>query len=132
MTLTDPIADMLTRIRNAVRVKKSKVDIRRSRLCAGMIAILKREGFIEDFKDVDAGPQGMIRVYLKYGPDGEETIQSIDRVSKPGRRVYQPVADIEPVLNGMGVSIFSTPRGILTDRECREQNVGGEHLATIC
>ncbi len=131
MTLTDPIADMLTRIRNATRVRKSKVDIRRSRICLGMIRLLKREGFVEDFKEVDEGPQGAIRVYLKYGEDGEDVIRRIERVSKPGRRVYRQVAEIQPVLSGMGMSIFSTPKGVLTDRDCREQNVGGEFLATV-
>lgn len=131
MSLNDPIADMLTRIRNAGRVKKSKVDVRRSKLCWGLAQIMRREGFIEDCKEVDDGPQGTIRVYLKYGPDGEDAIRTIERVSKPGRRVYRQVDDIQPVLNGMGITIFSTSRGILTDRECREQNIGGECLARL-
>ena len=131
MTLSDPISDMLTRIRNAARVKKSKVDIRRSKLCWGLAQILQREGFVHDCKEIDEGPQGTIRVYLKYGPDGEDAIRTIDRVSKPGRRIYQQVSDIDPILNGMGVSIFSTSKGVMTDRECRENNIGGECLARV-
>jgi small subunit ribosomal protein S8 len=131
MSLTDPIADMLTRIRNAVRVRKNKVDVRRSRICLGIANILKRDGFVEDFKELEDDPQGNIRIYLKYGPDGEETIREIARVSKPGRRVYQKSGEIKPLLNGMGVSIFSTSKGILADYECRERNVGGEYLARV-
>lgn len=131
MSLTDPIADMLTRVRNAVRVKKTRVDIRRSNTCVGIIEILKRDGFIEDFKSLDEDAQGSVRIYLKYGPDGEETIRGIERVSSPGRRVYHKCKEIAPLLNGMGVGIFSTPQGILADYECRDRNVGGEFLAKV-
>lgn len=131
MSLSDPIADMLTRIRNGVRVKKTRVDIRRSRLCLGIARILKRDGFIEDLKELEDDAQGHIRIYLRYGPDGEDTIRGIERVSKPGRRVFRGCKEISPILNGMGVGIFSTSRGILADYECREQKVGGEYLAKV-
>jgi len=131
MSLSDPIADMLTRIRNGVRVKKTRVDIRRSRLCLGIARILKRDGFIEDLKEIEDDAQGRIRIYLKYGPDGEDTIRGIERVSRPGRRVYHGCKEIEPLLSGMGVGIFSTSKGILADYECREQKVGGEYLARV-
>jgi len=131
MSLSDPIADMLTRIRNGVRIRKTRVDIRRSRLCLGIARILKRDGFIEDLKEIEDDAQGRIRIYLKYGPDGEDTIRGIERVSKPGRRVYRGCKEIEPLLSGMGVGIFSTSKGILADYECREQKVGGEYLAKV-
>jgi len=122
---------MLTRIRNGVRVKKTRVDIRRSRLCLGIARILKRDGFIEDLKELEDDAQGHIRIYLKYGPDGEDTSRGIERVSKPGRRIYRGCKEISPLLNGMGVGIFSTSKGILADYECREQKVGGEFLAKV-
>jgi small subunit ribosomal protein S8 len=122
---------MLTRIRNGVRVKKTRVDIRRSRLCLGIARILKRDGFVEDLKELEDDAQGHIRIYLKYGPDGEDTIRGIERVSKPGRRVFCGCKEISPILDGMGVGIFSTSKGILADYECREQKVGGEYLAKV-
>jgi len=131
MTMTDPIADMLTRIRNAVRVRKDSVDIPASRMKAGIAAVLKREGFIRDFKVVQDGPRGTIRVFLKYGRQGEPVIQEIQRVSKPGRRVYRGVEEIQPVLRGIGIAVVSTARGILSDRECRKERIGGEVLCTV-
>jgi small subunit ribosomal protein S8 len=129
--MTDPIADMLTRIRNAVRVRKPTVDVPSSRMKASIAAVLKREGFIGDFKVVEEGLPGMIRVFLKYGRRGESVIQEIHRVSKPGRRVYMGVSEMEPILRGIGVTVVSTARGILSDRECRRDHIGGEVLCTV-
>lgn len=131
MSMTDPIADMLTRIRNAVRVHKLTVDMPFSNVKAEMLAALKREGFIEEFKAVEAGKRRLIRVYLKYGQLREPVITEIQRESKPGRRVYRNAADLKPILRGIGVAIVSTPRGILSDRECRKEHVGGEVLCTV-
>jgi len=129
--MTDPIADMLTRIRNQVRIHGGQTDIPFSRVKAGIAAVLKDEGYIEDFVEVGEDARKKIRVYLKYGPYGEDIIRRIDRVSKPGCRVYRHAADLEPVLNGLGISILSTPNGILSDRKCRQQNVGGEVLCVV-
>ena len=129
--LTDPIADMLTRIRNAARVFKPRVDISGSKMCVGIARILKEEGFIDDFKFIDDKTQGIVRVYLKYGPEGEPIINSIKRESKPGLRVYKPVSELPRVLNGLGISVVSTSQGIMSDRQCRKANIGGELLATV-
>ncbi len=131
MSMTDPIADMLTRIRNATVVGKRSADIPSSKMKAGIAAVLKREGFISDFKVVEEGVQGIIRVFLKYGRLGEPVIQEIQRVSKPGCRVYRGVSEIEPVLLGTGIAVVSTARGILSDRECRKERVGGEVLCAV-
>ena len=131
MSLTDPIADMLTRIRNAVAVSKPKVDVRGSKICAGIARVLKEEGFIEDFKVIDDNKQGIIRIYLKYGPQGEQLITSIKRESRPGLRVYKPAKDLPRVLNGLGIALVSTSKGILSGRQCRKDNVGGELLAAV-
>ena len=131
MSLTDPIADMLTRIRNAVAVSKAKVDVRGSKICAGIARVLKEEGFIEDFKVIDDNKQGIIRIYLKYGPQGEQLITSIKRESRPGLRVYKPAKDLPRVLNGLGIALVSTSKGILSGRQCRKDNVGGELLAAV-
>ena len=129
--MTDPIADMLTRIRNAHAVEREKVDIPASRLKAGIADVLKREGYITDFARYDDTRQGMLRVYLKYGPRGEKVITGLKRVSKPGRRVYAKVAEIPMVRNGLGVAILTTPQGVLSDRECRKRRVGGEVLCAV-
>jgi small subunit ribosomal protein S8 len=129
--MTDPIADMLTRMRNALVRGHRTVNVPASRIKEGMLAAFKRSGFIEDYRSVEKPPQGELRVYLKYGPRGEKVIQKLRRDSTPGRRLYRQVREIRPVLRGIGVAIYSTPRGILTDRECREQNVGGELLCTV-
>lgn len=131
MSMTDPIADMLTRIRNALRIKATKVEIPRSKIKVGIAEVLKREGYIYDFSIDESGPQGSITVSLKYGPDGEQVISSITRVSKPGRRVYTTCENLKPVLNGLGINILSTSSGILSDREARDKQVGGEMLAEI-
>ncbi len=131
MTLTDPIADMLTRIRNAVRVSKPKVDVLGSRICAGIARVLKEEGFIEDFKVIEDNKQGIVRLYLKYGPEGEPIITSIKRESRPGLRLYKPVNELPRVLSGLGIAVLSTSQGIMSDRQCRKANIGGELLATV-
>ena len=132
MNNQDPIADMLTRIRNANRVGRRMVLIRNSKICGGIAQVLKDEGYIEDFDVIeDATKQGQIRVKLKYSNTGEKIIHTIDRQSKPGRRMYRAVGDLPKVLNGMGISVISTSRGVMSDRRAREQNVGGELLCTI-
>ncbi len=130
--MTDPIADMLTQIRNAVRVERPHVDLPLSRVKLGVAEVLKREGYIWDFKEIDAEPVKHLRIELKYGPNGERVIQSIRRVSKPGRRVFSKSRDLRPVLNGLGISIISTSQGVVSDREARQQNIGGEVLCEIC
>ena len=130
--MTDPIADMLTRIRNAVRVEKPFVDIPASRFKRGIADVLKREGFIWDWKEVNADdPTSTLRLELKYGPNGERVIQSIRRISKPGRRLYTRSKELKPVLGGLGISIVSTSRGVISDREARRDNLGGEVLCEI-
>jgi small subunit ribosomal protein S8 len=129
--MTDPIADMLTRIRNGLLSRKKAVDVRRSNVNTGIARVLRDEGYIADFKVMDLPPQGLIRVYLKYGPDGEDVIQNLSRTSKPSRRVYCGVDEIPSVMGGLGIAVLSTPKGILSDRECRRERVGGEVLCTI-
>lgn len=128
---SDPIADMLTRIRNAARIGKSEVNIKASKICEGVAAVLKEEGFINGFDRIDNDKQGVIRVQLKYDNYGTAVLRTIDRVSKPGRRVYSAVEDLPHVLNGMGVVVVSTSRGVLSDRKCRREKVGGEILCTV-
>jgi len=130
--MTDPIADMLTRIRNGLAVRKEWVDVPDSGEKRGVADVLKREGFISGFKAFEADGKGTIRVFLKYGPEGEDVIREIQRVSKPGRRVYKGYRELKPVLRGIGLNIVSTPQGILSDGECREKQVGGEVLAYVC
>ena len=132
MSLSDPIADMLTRIRNAYRARHEVVNVRASKTCEGVCRVLKQEGYIEDYKRIEDNLQGLLRVYLKYGPRGEDVLIEIKRVSKPGRRVYCGVSDLPRPLNGMGISIISTSKGILSDRQCREANTGGEVLCAVC
>ena len=129
--MTDPISDMLTRIRNAVSIEKSFVDIPASNEKKGIIDVLKREGYIWDWEVVEAKPRSLLRVHLKYGANGEKVITTIKRVSKPGRRVYNGVEDLKPVLNGLGVQIVATNRGIMSDREAKVKNVGGEVICQI-
>ncbi len=129
--MTDPIADMLTRIRNAVRVERPYVDVPTSRVKRGIADVLKREGFIWDWKDVEAEPVSQLRLELKYGPNGERVIQQIKRLSKPGRRVYSHSKELKPVLGGMGICIISSSRGVISDREARRDNVGGEVLCEV-
>ena len=131
MSMTDPLADLLTRIRNANRIGRGAVDCPASNLKRGTLAVLKREGFISDFKEMEDAAHPMVRIYLKFGRDRELVIRHIQRVSTPGRRIYAKVRDLEPLRNGYGVRIVSTPKGVLSDRECRLQNVGGEILAEV-
>lgn len=131
MSFSDTIADMLTRIRNATRNKAPQVDCRNSKICRGIAAVLKEEGYINDFTVIDDGRQGILRIDLRYGPHGEQLIHSIRRESKPGRRVYRGVNDLPRPLAGLGISIVSTPKGVLSDRKARKEHVGGELLCTI-
>lgn len=129
MGMTDPIADMLTRIRNANAIGRSEVVIPVSRLKLSIADVLQREGYVQGY-EVGPTPRTFI-VKLKYGPDGEKVINELQRKSKPGLRVYEGVGKLAPVLEGLGILIVSTSRGVLSDRECREQKVGGEVLATV-
>jgi len=131
MSLSDPIADMLTRIRNAVRIEREQVNIKASNICEGIASVLKSEGYISDYDRIDDGKQGVLRVTLKYSESGEPIIKEITRSSKPGRRVYSSVSDIPYVLGGLGISIVSTSKGVMSDRKCREAKVGGEILCTV-
>jgi small subunit ribosomal protein S8 len=131
MSLSDPIADMLTRIRNAVRINEGQVDVRASNICEGIAAVLKKEGYIEDFDRIDDGKQGILRIVLKYDQDGRSIIDEITRTSRPGRRVYSSVDRLPRVLAGMGIAIVSTSKGVMSDKSCRETNVGGEVLCTV-
>ncbi len=129
--MTDPIADMLTRIRNAVRIEKPVVDMPSSNVRKGIAQVLKDEGYIWGYEEVDTVPAKTLRVELKYGPNGERVISQIDRVSKPGCRRYSGYKDLKPVLGGMGIQILSTPQGLLSDRQARDRKVGGEVLARV-
>jgi small subunit ribosomal protein S8 len=131
MSLGDPIADMLTRIRNAVRINKSVVNIKASNICEGIAAVLKQEGYIEDFDRIDDGRQGILRVILKYDREGQSIINEIKRISKPGCRIYSSVDKLPHVLAGMGIVVVSTSKGVMSDRSCREANVGGEILCMV-
>ena len=131
MSLSDPIADMLTRIRNAVRINKQQVNIKASNICEGIAAVLKKEGYIEDFDRIDDGKQGILRVMLKYDQEGQPIINEITRTSKPGRRIYSSIKDLPRVLGGLGIAIVSTSKGVMSDRDCRQANVGGEILCMV-
>ena len=131
MALTDPIADMLTRVRNAGKAKFNSVDIPGSKLKTELAKVMKSEGYIRNYKFIKDGKQGILRIYLKYGDNQSHVILKMARVSKPSRRVYVGADDIKPVYNGMGVAILSTSRGVLTDRQARKENVGGEILCTL-
>ena len=131
MILSDPIADMLTRIRNAVKAKFNSVDIPGSKLKFEMARILKDEGYIRNYKFLKDGKQGILRIYLRYGPGQTNIVYGLKRISKPSRRVYVRSKDIKPVLNGLGISILSTSKGIMTDKKARQSNVGGEILCNI-
>lgn len=131
MVLTDPIADMLTRIRNALRAEKEEVTIPASKLKLEIARILRKEGYINDFQYIEDGKQGLLKIYLKYTPEGEPVISGLKKVSKPGGRIYVPKDKIPRVLNGLGIAILSTSKGVLTDREARRLGVGGELLCFI-
>jgi small subunit ribosomal protein S8 len=131
MNNQDPIADMLTRIRNANRVGRKLVQIPKSKICTGIAQVLKDEGYIEEYDVIDDDRQGQIRIKLKYTINGEKVIHAIDRASKPGRRIYRAVDALPKVLNGMGISVVSTSKGVMSDRRARESNVGGKLLCTV-
>ncbi len=131
--MTDPLADMLTRIRNAVRIERPIVEMPLSKVKRGVAEVLKREGYIWDWREEDGQdkPVKQLCIDLKYGPNGERVIRHIKRVSKPGRRVYSRSTDLKPILNGLGISIISTSRGVISDREARQKKLGGEVLCEL-
>ncbi len=131
MSLSDPIADMLTRIRNAAHANKAQVNVKASNICEGIASVLKKEGYIKDYDRIDDGKQGILRVTLKYDNQGQHAIREIRRKSKPGCRVYASVDELPLVLGGMGIAVISTSKGVISDRSCREANVGGEILCTV-
>ena len=131
MTMTDPISDMLTRIRNALKASHEEVEVPCSKLKVNLAKLLKSEGYIRNFKIVSVGPHKNIRLFLKYDEEGAPVIGGLKRVSKPSCRVYKQCSDISKVLNGYGVNVVSTSKGLMTDREARKQNVGGEVICTL-
>ena len=131
MVMTDPIADFLTRIRNANQAKHEVLEVPASNIKKGIAEILKREGFVKNVEFIEDDKQGIIRVFLKYGQNGEKVITNLKRVSKPGLRVYKKREDLPKVLNGLGIAILSTSEGLLTDKEARQKNVGGEVIAYV-
>ncbi|ACJ32503.1 MULTISPECIES: 30S ribosomal protein S8 [Anoxybacillus] len=131
MVMTDPIADMLTRIRNANMVRHEKLEVPASKIKREIAEILKREGFIRDVEYIEDNKQGILRIFLKYGPNNERVITGLKRISKPGLRVYAKADEVPRVLNGLGIAILSTSQGILTDKEARQKRTGGEVLAYI-
>lgn len=128
---SDPIADMLTRIRNANIVKREKVELPGSRLKKGIAQILKDEGFIRDYEWISDGKQGILRIYMKYGAQKERVITGLRMISKPGRRVYVKSSELRPVLGGLGIAILSTSRGLMTDKAARENGIGGELICEV-
>lgn len=131
MTMTDPIADMLTRVRNANTVKHETVDVPDSNIKKEIARILLEEGFISGYDVIEDGKQGIIRIQLKYAQEGERVISGLKRISKPGMRIYASAADVPKVLNGLGIAMISTSNGILTDKQARENNVGGEVICYV-
>jgi small subunit ribosomal protein S8 len=131
MALTDPIADMLTRIRNAGKAKFNSVDIPGSKMKVELAGLMKDQGFIRNYKFIKDGKQGILRVYLKYADDQSHVIHELERVSKPSRRVYVSAVDIKPVYNGLGVAVISTSKGILSDKQARKAHIGGEVICNI-
>ena len=129
--MTDPIADMLTRIRNAVRVERPHVTMPLSKVKRGLAEVLKREGYIWGWEEIQGEPVAELKIELKYGPNGERVIRHIRRVSKPGRRVYARADGLRPVLNGLCISVLSTSRGVISDREARQRKLGGEVLCEL-
>ncbi|HXS14142.1 MAG TPA: 30S ribosomal protein S8 [Acidobacteriaceae bacterium] len=131
MNLTDPVADFLTRIRNAHRARHQKLDVPASRLKAEIARILKEEGYIANYKPVEENGQQQLRVYLKYGPNNEAVIRDLQRISRPGCRVYVGKDEIRRVQGGLGISIMTTPKGVMTGRQARREGVGGEILCEV-
>ena len=131
MTMTDPVADMLTRVRNAAKARFNSVDIPGSKMKVDIARILKDEGYVRNYKFIKDGKQGILRIYLKYGSGQESVIYGMQRVSRPSRRVYVRSKDIRPVFNGLGTAILSTSKGVMTDRKARKENLGGEIICNI-
>jgi small subunit ribosomal protein S8 len=129
--MTDPIADLLTRIRNAIGAGHSSLLVPRSRLKFAIVRILKVEGFIEGYIDIEEGPQGQIKIFPRYDDENQAIIRGIQRISKPSRRLYVGKHDVPRVRNGLGVAILTTPRGVLTDRDARKAGVGGEVICYV-
>lgn len=129
--MTDPVADMLNRIRTSIAIERPFVEMPSSKLKVAIAEALQREGYIWDFMVIEHQPQNVLRINLKYGPNGERVIQKITRVSKPGNRVYSQMRDMHDVLGGLGVSILSTSKGVLSNREARKEGVGGEVLCNV-
>ncbi|MFN4033928.1 MAG: 30S ribosomal protein S8 [Fimbriimonadales bacterium] len=129
--MTDPIADMLTRIRNGAQARKASVEIPGSRLKTQIADLLKKEGFIRGYEVKQDGVRSTLIVHLKYTPRGESVIQHLERVSKPGRRIYAPVEELRPIKRGLGTAIVSTSQGLLPDRECRKRRIGGEVICIV-
>ena len=131
MAITDPIADMLTRVRNAGKAKFNSVDIPGSKIKTEMARVMKDEGYIRNYKFIKDGKQGILKVYLKYADNQAHVIQELTRISKPSRRVYVGADEVKAVYNGMGISILSTSKGILSDKQARKEKVGGEVICNI-
>lgn len=131
MQITDPIADLLTRIRNASTSKHETVDVPASKVKKAIVEILNEEGYIKGYQEIEDGRQGVIRISLKYGPNHERVISGLKRVSKPGLRFYAGAEELPRVLKGLGIAIVSTSKGIMTDKKARELHVGGEVLAFV-
>lgn len=131
MVMTDPIADFLTRIRNANMVKHESLEVPASNIKRAIADILKKEGFVRDVEYIEDDKQGMIRIFLNYGKNGERVITNLKRISKPGLRAYVKSNEVPKVLNGLGIAILSTSEGIMTDKEARQRNIGGEVLAYV-
>lgn len=131
MVMTDPVADMLTRIRNASMVYHDSVDVPASNFKKELARILKEEGFVRDYRVIEDGKQGIVRLYLKYGAERQRVISGLKRISKPGRRVYARQDQVPRVLGGLGVAVISTSQGVMSDRQARQQGVGGEVVCYV-
>lgn len=131
MSMTDPIADLLARIRNAQIAKHDRLDVPVSRLKVEVVKLLKEEGFVKNFREIEGSPVGTLRIFLRYSTEGVPAISHLQKVSKPGRRVYRKADEIQPVRNGLGIGIVSTSQGLLTDAQARERRVGGELLCQV-
>ncbi len=131
MTMTDPVSDYLTRIRNAVQVGKDRCDVPASKIKLELSKILQDEGFIRTFKVLEEGPQGTLRLYLRYSSDGEPAIHGLERVSRPGLRVYRGVSELPQVRGGIGVAVISTSKGLMTDARARDAQLGGEVMCRV-
>jgi small subunit ribosomal protein S8 len=131
MSMTDPISDLLTRIRNAQLAKHDRLDVPASKLKLEVVKLLKEEGFIKHFREFEGTPVGKLRIFLRYSVEGVPAISHLERVSKPGRRVYRGSEEVQPVRNGLGIGIVSTSQGLLTDAQARERRVGGEILCEV-